>query len=104
MTSPPSSKLHISSPSKQVSSSSVVSGRTYDAKLVTREMHRLGGTLAHIPAALAPGLAASSASSSSSLTLNSASSVNTSVGDSYWSQLTVHVLPLFNGDPLQPAM
>lgn len=103
MTSPPSSKLHIPSPSKQSSSSSIISGRTYDAKLVTREMHRLGGTLAHIPAVLAPGLAASSAASSSSITLINPPS-SASLGDSFWSQLTVYVLPMFNGDPLQSPM
>lgn len=104
MTSPPSSKLHIPSPSKQSSSSSIISGRTYDAKLVTREMHRLGGTLAHIPAVLAPGLAASSAASSSSITLTNPPSSAASLGDSFWSQLTVYVLPMFNGDPLQCPM
>ncbi|TDL26132.1 HbrB-domain-containing protein [Rickenella mellea] len=95
MASPPStSKLH-TSPSKAV----VSTGRTYDAKLVTREMHRLG-TLAHLPGIVAPSLAA--AASSTSLALPSAPAIAaSSSGDSAWAQLHVHVLPLFNGDPLR---
>ena len=87
-------------------------GRTYDARLVSREMHRLG-TLSpahshahlphvHLPAALAP------AASASTLTLPptaaAASAALPSLGterDNPWGALHVHVLPLFNGEPLR---
>ncbi|KAF8160979.1 HbrB-like-domain-containing protein [Crassisporium funariophilum] len=77
-------------------------GRTYDSKLVSREMHRLGN-LAHLPSALAPQL--STAPSVTSLALpapGSMSQVNVlsaSTADP-WGALHVHVLPLFNGEPL----
>lgn len=78
-------------------------GRTYDSKLVSREMHRLGN-LGHLPSALAPQLSA--APSVTSLTLpppGGMSQINvssTSTTDP-WGTLHVHVLPLFNGEPLR---
>ncbi|KAJ6607765.1 HbrB-like-domain-containing protein [Mycena sp. CBHHK59/15] len=78
-------------------------GRTYDSKLVSREMHRLGN-LAHLPAGLAPGL--SQAPSVTSLALPAPGSMaqvslaSTSSADP-WGTLHVHVLPLFNGEPLR---
>ena len=81
-------------------------GRTYDPKLVQREMHRLGN-LAHLPSALAPQL--SSAPSVSSISLPSqgnisqlAASLNATTDP--WATLHVHVLPLFNGEPLRVPM
>ncbi|KAJ7497130.1 HbrB-like-domain-containing protein, partial [Mycena latifolia] len=91
-----SSKVH-TSPSK------ASYGRTYDSKLVSREMHRLGN-LAHLPAGLAPGL--SQAPSVTSLALPAPGSMaqvslaSTSSADP-WGALHVHVLPLFNGEPLR---
>ncbi|KAI6038479.1 HbrB-like-domain-containing protein [Pisolithus marmoratus] len=104
-------KGHTTSPTKPST------GRTYDAKLVSREMHRLG-TLAGLSPALAPSL--SSGPSTSTLTLPSTSpSTSTLVpGSSYghgstlpgtsitdkdnpWGMLHVHVLPLFNEEPLR---
>lgn len=76
-------------------------GRTYDSKLVSREMHRLGN-LAHLPSALAPPI--SSAPSVSSLNLpapgSQVSLASSSIADP-WKALHVHVLPLFNGEPLR---
>ncbi|KAJ2913458.1 hypothetical protein MD484_g6937, partial [Candolleomyces efflorescens] len=76
-------------------------GRTYDSKLVTREMHRLN--LAHLPSALTAQ--PSTAPSVSSLSLpNPAgmSQVNIpSTSTDPWSALHVHVLPLFNGEGLK---
>lgn len=67
-------------------------------------MHRLGN-LAHLPAALTPSLAASAASSvASSLSAIPASntlSSNISSNADPWAALHVHVLPLFNGEPLR---
>ncbi|KAF7782459.1 hypothetical protein Agabi119p4_1835 [Agaricus bisporus var. burnettii] len=65
-------------------------GRTYDPKLVSREMHRLAPLL----------------SSASSMTLappGSISQVNltTTSSSDPWGALHVHVLPLFNGEPLR---
>ncbi|KAJ7134988.1 HbrB-like-domain-containing protein [Mycena crocata] len=90
------SKVH-TSPSK------ASYGRTYDSKLVSREMHRLGN-LAHLPAGLAPAL--SQAPSVTSLALPAPGSMaqvslaSTSSADP-WGALHVHVLPLFNGEPLR---
>ena len=56
-------------------------------------MHRLGGTLAHSPAASSPSLALSSTS-----TLVPSSSSN---ADNPWGALHVLVLPLFNSEPLR---
>jgi hypothetical protein len=79
-------------------------GRTYDSKLVTREMHRLN--LAHLPSALTAQ--PSTAPSVSSLSLpNPAgmSQVNiASTSTDPWSALHVHVLPLFNGEGLKLNM
>lgn len=81
-------------------------GRTYDSKLVSREMHRLGN-LGHLPSALAPQLSA--APSVTSLTLPPPGGMSqiivssTSTTDP-WGTLHVHVLPLFNGEPLRIPM
>ncbi|KAJ3539267.1 hypothetical protein NMY22_g4814 [Coprinellus aureogranulatus] len=77
-------------------------GRTYDSKLVTREMHRLN--LAHLPSALTTQ--PSTAPSVSSLTLNSVPAGTSQVSilsttTDPWSALHVHVLPLFNGEGLK---
>ncbi|KII92235.1 hypothetical protein PLICRDRAFT_50655 [Plicaturopsis crispa FD-325 SS-3] len=83
-------------------SPSKASTRTYDSKLVSREMHRLGN-LAHLPAPLlsaatsASSLALAAPSNMSSSGLSSASLTN----DNPWGALHVHVLPLFNGEPLR---
>jgi hypothetical protein len=99
------------------------STRTYDAKLVTREMHRLG-SLAGLSPALTPSL--SSSASASTLTLAPSTSPSTvtlcpttSLGhnvisaltsttvsdkDNPWGTLHVHVLPLFNEEPLRVPM
>lgn len=86
---------------KSHTSPSKASYRTYDSKLVSREMHRLGN-LAHHPSALAPQL--SSAPSVTALTLppQGMSQVNVSSASMSdpWGALHVHVLPLFNGEPL----
>ncbi|KAJ7782858.1 HbrB-like-domain-containing protein [Mycena metata] len=69
-------------------------GRTYDSKLVSREMHRLG---------LAPGL--SQAPSVTSLALPAPGSMAqvslASSSSDPWGALHVQVLPLFNGEPLR---
>lgn len=70
-------------------------------------MHRLGG-LAHLPSALTPTLGAAS-TSAASLPLPSVNSMsNTSIASSSsgdpWGALHVHVLPLFNGEPLRIPM
>ncbi|KIJ19005.1 hypothetical protein PAXINDRAFT_8363 [Paxillus involutus ATCC 200175] len=104
----------------QTSPSKPSSTRTYDAKLVTREMHRLG-SLAGLSPALTPSL--SSSASASTLTLAPSTSPSTvtlcpttSLGhnvisaltsttvsdkDNPWGTLHVHVLPLFNEEPLR---
>lgn len=92
------------------------STRTYDAKLVSREMHRLG-TLAGLNPSIAPSLStgpvsppltlAPSTSPSSSGIANTQTlhSITSSVGitdkDNPWRTLHVHVLPLFNEEPLR---
>ncbi|KIK39226.1 hypothetical protein CY34DRAFT_89578 [Suillus luteus UH-Slu-Lm8-n1] len=93
------------------------STRTYDAKLVSREMHRLG-TLAGLsnpsiapslstgpvapPLALTPSTSPSSSGIASAPTLHSsASSVGITDKDNPWRTLHVHVLPLFNEEPLR---
>ncbi|KDQ57725.1 hypothetical protein JAAARDRAFT_156667 [Jaapia argillacea MUCL 33604] len=82
------------------SPSKASSGRTYDSKLVSREMHRLGNLAHNLPAAVAAAASASSltlpTTNISAPTLSSSSS-----GDNPWGQLHVHVLPLFNGEPLR---
>ncbi|KAH9962095.1 HbrB-like-domain-containing protein [Lactifluus volemus] len=88
---PSSSKIH-TSPSKV---------RTYDSKLVSREMHRLG-SLAYLPNYV-PTLN----STASSTTLVSTSSITPPnlvtgpSGDNPWGTLHVLVLPLFNGEHLR---
>ncbi|KAG5646283.1 hypothetical protein DXG03_003879 [Asterophora parasitica] len=108
-TPPPPSPQHtmassssIASVSKAHTSPSKASyGRTYDSKLVSREMHRLG-TLAHLPSALTPPIA--TAPLATSLTMPAAGApanlASSSTSDP-WGALHVHVLPLFNGEPLR---
>lgn len=79
-------------------------GRTYDPKVVSREMQRLGNL---VPSALAPQL--STAPSVTSLALPpTGSTVQTTTSSSSsndpWGALHVHVLPLFNGEPLRIPM
>ncbi|KAF8629174.1 hypothetical protein AX17_005759 [Amanita inopinata Kibby_2008] len=93
------SSSNIANTSKSHASPSKAShNRTYDPKLVTREMHRLG-----VPSPLAPSL--SSAPSASSLALPAPSimvpSLSQSSSTDPWRSLHVHVLPLFNGEPLR---
>lgn len=92
------------------------STRTYDAKLVSREMHRLG-TLAGLnpcitpslstgpvapPLAHAPSTSPSGSGIASAPTIHSsASSVGITDKDNPWRTLHVHVLPLFNEEPLR---
>jgi hypothetical protein len=78
--------------------------RTYDSKLVSREMHRLG-SLAYLPNYV-PNLT----TGTSSTTLVATSSITPpnlvtgSSGDNPWGTLHVLVLPLFNGEPLRIPM
>ncbi|EIW83277.1 HbrB-domain-containing protein [Coniophora puteana RWD-64-598 SS2] len=102
-------------------------GRTYDAKLVSREMHRLGTLVTPASSTLTLPTAAPSLSISHSMSGVSAgaspgaSSMNTNGGssgvgvsglspgmvvaaaekDNAWGTLHVHVLPLFNDLPLR---
>ncbi|KAJ8590391.1 HbrB-domain-containing protein [Rhizopogon salebrosus TDB-379] len=97
---------------KTHTSPSKPSTRTYDAKLVSREMHRLG-TLAGFNPSIAPSLSTgpvapplsfTPSTSPSNSAISSAPS-NVSVGitdkDNPWRTLHVHVLPLFNEEPLR---
>ncbi|PBL02141.1 HbrB-domain-containing protein [Armillaria gallica] len=98
---PPSPTM--SNPNKVHTSPSKASyGRTYDSKLVTREMHRLGN-LAHLPSGI-PALSQAPSVSSLSLpapgAMAQASMASTS-GSDPWGTLHVHILPLFNGEPLR---
>ncbi|KAJ7072500.1 HbrB-like-domain-containing protein [Mycena amicta] len=83
-----SAKVH-TSPSK------ATYGRTYDSKLVSREMHRLAG--------LAPSL--SQAPSVSSLNLPAPGSMAqvslASNSNDPWISVNIHILPLFNGEHLK---
>ncbi|KAG6857285.1 hypothetical protein H0H87_007119 [Tephrocybe sp. NHM501043] len=67
-------------------------GRTYDSKLVSREMHRLGNLSAAPAVPPAP----------SPLPAPPQSLPSTSTEP--WGALHVHVLPLFNGEPLRIPM
>lgn len=79
-------------------------GRTYDARLVSREMHRLGN-LSHLPTHLPASLAASASNLNLPTTVSSSTLPSTSSGkDDSWGSLHVHVLPLFNGEPLRVPM
>ncbi|KAI5120970.1 hypothetical protein M0805_006642 [Coniferiporia weirii] len=123
MTSPPSSSKIHASPSKGPSSSAVTSGRTYDAKLVQREMrvHQLpsaGPTTINNSTASALTSASmlvlptsgnvSAAAPAASTALGHMHGGSASLGmgmagsdGSTWAQLNVHVLPLFNHEQLQ---
>ncbi|KAK7057392.1 HbrB-like-domain-containing protein [Favolaschia claudopus] len=75
---------------------------TYDPKLVSREMHRLGN-LNHLPSGLAPAL--SQAPSVTSLALPAPGSMAqvslaATASNDPWGALHVQVLPLFNREPL----
>jgi len=78
------------------------SARTYDSKLVSREMHRLGNLAhSHLPT-LAPSLsAASQIASSHNLVGSSLPSISSTSSNEPWQALHVLVLPLFNGEPLR---
>jgi hypothetical protein len=74
-------------------------GRTvYDSKLVTREMHRLG--------TLNPAMSQNASSSTLSLpsTGTTQASMAATNNNDPWGALHVHVLPLFNGEPLRIPM
>ena len=102
------------------------STRTYDAKLVAREMQRLG-TLAHqLPSAVFGNISSATAtaaltsastlvlpSTGSSATITPATAIAHAHGGGgqlgtndggAWAQLHVHVLPLFNHEQLQSSM
>ena len=81
------------------------SARTYDSKLVSREMHRLGNLAhSHLPT-LAPALAAASQNiASHTLASSSIPNASTTASNEPWQALHVHVLPLFNGEPLRVPM
>ncbi|KAH9992941.1 HbrB-like-domain-containing protein [Russula vinacea] len=87
------SKVH-TSPSK------VRRARSYDSKLVSREMHRLGSLayLPHYAPSLNTGIPSTTLASTSSI-----SPPNLTPGgvDNPWGTLHVLVLPLFNGEPLR---
>jgi len=74
-------------------------GRTYDPKVVSREMHRLGN---QPPLSSAPSAASLTNTPSVGLSQTGASSALTT-GEP-WNNLHVHVLPLFNGEPLRIPM
>ncbi|KAH9913454.1 HbrB-like-domain-containing protein, partial [Epithele typhae] len=77
------------------------SARTYDSKLVSREMHRLG-TLAHLPSTTVSLSAASASSLALAMPASTAPSLaQTLSNDNPWTSLHVLVLPLFNGEPLR---
>ncbi|THG96538.1 hypothetical protein EW145_g7763 [Phellinidium pouzarii] len=131
----PSSPYHTAAHLQGASSSALTSsGRTYDAKLVQREMLRLG-TLAHqLPSAALSTVHNSASAASAALasasahilpTSNSTAtvipSVSSTIGHAHggaasismgmtgndgaaWAQLHVHVLPLFNHEQLQPPI
>ncbi|KAI1784258.1 HbrB-domain-containing protein [Ganoderma leucocontextum] len=98
-TSPPPQNKGLTSPSKPSST------RTYDSKLVSREMHRLGN-LTHLPSLQLPPPSLSLSATPSSLSLNmaptSAPSISASLsGENPWASLHVFILPLFNREQLR---
>ncbi|KAL6308180.1 HbrB-like-domain-containing protein [Sparassis latifolia] len=83
-----------------ISPTKASSSRTYDSKLVSREMHRLGN-LAHLPS-LTPALSAAQSTVSLGMAPSAGSSMSSgSSGENPWASLHVHILPLFNGEPLR---
>ncbi|KAG6813677.1 hypothetical protein H0H92_008525 [Tricholoma furcatifolium] len=77
-------------PVKSHSSPSKTSyNRTYDSKLVSREMHRLG---------IAPPIANAT---SASVPANPQPALSSTSSNDPWDELHVQVLPLFNGEPLR---
>ncbi|KZT04629.1 HbrB-domain-containing protein [Laetiporus sulphureus 93-53] len=85
-----------------ISPTKISSSRTYDSKLVSREMHRLGSLAhSHLPT-LPPALTGASQNASShTIAPSSTPNIATSSSNDPWKQLHVHVLPLFNGEPLR---
>lgn len=81
------------------------STRTYDSKLVSREMHRLGNLAHSHLTTLTPTLSATSQNSTLHAHAN-AGIANTSATSTNepWQALHVHVLPLFNGEQLRVPM
>ncbi|KAI8975917.1 HbrB-like-domain-containing protein [Trametes punicea] len=92
-------------PKGHTSPSKTSSARTYDSKLVSREMHRLGN-LAHLPS-LAPSLSATPSNISLAAHMAPPSGAGPAAlsaaraEDSPWTSLHVLVLPLFNEEPLR---
>ncbi|KAJ8522745.1 hypothetical protein ONZ45_g757 [Pleurotus djamor] len=84
MMSSTTSKAH-TSPSKPMY------GRTYDTKLVQKEMHRLGSLAPNLPPALSPA----------PVLPNPPSAPLSSSSSDPWTTLHIYVLPLFNGEPLR---
>nr|GAT57711.1 predicted protein [Mycena chlorophos] len=69
-------------------------GRTYDSKLVSREMHRLAG--------LAPSLSQTPSVSSLNLPApGSMAQVSLTSTTDPWISVNIHILPLFNGEHLK---
>ncbi|TRM69700.1 HbrB-like-domain-containing protein [Schizophyllum amplum] len=91
---------HSDQPSTMATSPAKPHGRTYDSKLVTREMHRLGN-LAHLPAGLAGAAAIAAPAVATANIPAPVPAASTSAGGDPWGALHVHVLPLFNGEPLR---
>lgn len=93
-----------SNPRSSLVSCSSSQVRTYDSKLVSREMHRLG-SLAYLPH-YAPNLNAGTSSTPLVATSSIAppNLVPGSASDNPWGTLHVLVLPLFNGEPLRIPM
>ncbi|KAI0819621.1 HbrB-like-domain-containing protein [Trametes gibbosa] len=105
---PPMAASSSQQPKGHTSPSKTSSARTYDAKLVSREMHRLGN-LAHLPSlALAPSLSATPSNitlashmAPPSGTGSAALSASALAAESPWMSLHVLILPLFNEEPLR---
>jgi hypothetical protein len=116
-------------PGSHIRSSPQKSIRTYDSKLISREMDRLGmitpmsstthvHSLSHsaipsLPHAITPATSTAGLSlvpslahshSSGASIMSSSSSSTPPASDAPWSALHVYVLPLFNGEPLRLAV
>ncbi|RPD54187.1 HbrB-domain-containing protein [Lentinus tigrinus ALCF2SS1-6] len=82
------------------SPSKASSTRTYDSKLVSREMHRLGN-LAHLPS-LAPAISAPQSTITLNMPPSAAPNISAALAtESPWASLHVLILPLFNNEPLR---
>lgn len=100
--SPTSATINMTSAVKSHTSPSKASyGRTYDSKLVSKEMQRLGN-LSQLPAGVAPPLASAPSTGSLSISAPTLSQASHSTAPSTepWKALHVELLPLFNGEPL----